>query len=92
MGYYPSKIACLLNIVIMLGYGLIDCLIGGQILSAVSDGRMTVIVGIIINAIITWVVATFGMHVFHIYERCAPLLGSPGFHADLKPDGLGYLS
>ena len=87
MGYYPSKICCLLNIVIMLGYGMIDCLVGGQILSAVSDGSVSVVVGIIINAVITvswspsfaprqhllihqqWVVATFGMSVFHLYER-----------------------
>ncbi|KAJ5660023.1 hypothetical protein N7507_006474 [Penicillium longicatenatum] len=71
MGYYPSKIACLLNIIIMLGYGMIDCLVGGQVLSAVSGGRMTVIVGIIIIAIMTWVVVLFGMTVFHIYERWA---------------------
>ncbi|KAJ5777432.1 hypothetical protein N7520_000678 [Penicillium odoratum] len=71
MGYYPSKIACLLNIIIMLGYGMIDCLVGGQVLSAVSGGRMTVIVGIIIIAIMTWVVVLFGMRVFHIYERWA---------------------
>lgn len=69
MGYYPSKICCLLNLVIMLGYGMIDCVIGGQILSAVSGGRMTVIVGIIIVAIVTLVVAVFGMRIFQIYER-----------------------
>lgn len=69
MGYYPSKLACLLNIVIMLGYGMVDCVVGGQVLSAVADGRMTVIVGIVIVAVITWVVVLFGMRIFHIYER-----------------------
>lgn len=73
MGYYPSKICCLLNIIIMLGYGLIDCLIGGQILSAVSGGSLTVIVGIIIVALISWVVSVFGMGIFHLYERWAGL-------------------
>lgn len=71
MGYYPSKIACLLNIIIMLGYGMIDCVVGGQVLSAVAGGRMTVIVGIIIIAVVTWVVVLFGMRLFHIYERWA---------------------
>ncbi|MCJ1384340.1 hypothetical protein MMC17_007456 [Xylographa soralifera] len=71
MGYYPSKIACFLNIIIMLGYGMIDCLIGGQVLSAVADGNLSIVVGIFINAIITWFVATFGMSVFHLYERWA---------------------
>jgi len=69
MGYYPSKLCCLLNIVIMLGYGVIDLIVGGQILSAVADGRLSVIVGIIIVALISLVVATFGMSVFHLYER-----------------------
>ncbi|KAJ5611385.1 hypothetical protein N7510_008104 [Penicillium lagena] len=71
MGYYPSKIACLLNIIIMLGYGMVDCVVGGQVLSAVAGGRMSVVVGIIIVAIITWLVVLFGMRLFHIYERWA---------------------
>ena len=73
MGYWPSKIACVLNIVIMVGYGTIDCIIGGQILSAVSGGRMTIAVGIILVALVSWVVAVFGIAVFHIYERCVML-------------------
>ncbi|KAI9736270.1 MAG: hypothetical protein M1834_001156 [Cirrosporium novae-zelandiae] len=71
MGYYPSKLCCLLNIVIMAGYGMIDCVIGGQILSAVADGHMTIIVGIIIVAIISLVVSVLGMSIFHLYERWA---------------------
>ena len=69
MGYYPSKITVLLQMVIMIGYGLINCIIGGQILSAVSDGSLSVVVGIIINAVITWVVCILGMNHFHTYER-----------------------
>ncbi|KAH6716245.1 permease for cytosine/purines, uracil, thiamine, allantoin-domain-containing protein [Leptodontidium sp. MPI-SDFR-AT-0119] len=71
MGYWPSKICCLLNIVIMVGYGLIDCVIGGQMLSAVSGGSMSIVVGIIIVALISLVVAVFGMALFHAYERWA---------------------
>jgi purine-cytosine permease-like protein len=69
MGYWPSKICVLLNIVIMVGYGMIDCIIGGQILSAVSGGSLTIVVGIVIVALISWVVAVFGMAIFHTYER-----------------------
>ena len=72
MGYWPSKICVLLNIVIMVGYGMIDCVIGGQILSAVSGGSMSIVVGIIIVALISWIVAVFGMGFFHAYERLAP--------------------
>lgn len=72
MGWYPSKLIVLLNIIVLLGYSLLVCIIGGQVLSAVSpNGSMSVVVGIIIVAIITWGVTTFGISVFHYYERYA---------------------
>lgn len=69
MGYWPSKICALLNIVIMIGFGMIDCIIGGQLLSAVSGGSMSIMVGIVIIAGISWLVAVFGISIFHVYER-----------------------
>ncbi len=70
MGWRPTKLCVLLNVVILLGYSMIDAVIAGQMLSAVSaNGSLTVVVGIIIVAIITWVVTTFGITVFHVYER-----------------------
>lgn len=74
MGYWPSKLCSLLNIVIMLGYGMIDCLVGGQLLSAVAGGRLSVVVGVIIIAVISWVVVVFGMSAFQYYERYQFLL------------------
>ncbi|KAL8945867.1 MAG: hypothetical protein Q9222_007653 [Ikaeria aurantiellina] len=71
MGYWPAKLACILNMILMIGYGVIDCIIGGQILSAVSGGGMSVVVGIVIVALISWLIAVFGMAVFHVYERYA---------------------
>src|SRR5271170_5339540 len=72
MGWWPSKLIVILNIIVLLGYSLLDCVVGGQILSAVSpNGSMSVVVGIIIVALITWVVTTFGIAVFHYYERFA---------------------
>ena len=69
MGYYPSKLCCALNILTNLGYGMVNCVVGGQILSKVSGGHMSVIVGIIVVALASWVMATFGMSVFKFYER-----------------------
>lgn len=72
MGWYPAKIVVLLNIIVLLGYALIDCVVAGQILSAVStNGSMSVIVGIVIVAVITWVITTVGYQAFHYYERYA---------------------
>lgn len=69
MGYWPSKLPCLLNIILMLGYITLNFIITGQILSAVSGGQMTIVVGIVVAAIVCWVVAVFGMFIFHTYER-----------------------
>lgn len=71
MGWWPSKIVVILNIIVLLGYGMIDCVVAGQILSAVADGSMSLVVGIIAVAIIAWLITTFGYQVFHYYERWA---------------------
>jgi len=69
MGYYPAKICTLLNIILMLGYCTIDCIIGGQVLSAVSGGTMSIAVGIVIVDLIQVTLAGVGLKAFHIYER-----------------------
>ena len=69
MGWWPSKICVLLNLVILLGYALIDAVIAGQILSGVADGRMPIAVGIVIVSLLSWIITTFGIRLFHIWER-----------------------
>ncbi len=99
MGWYPSKVIVVLNIVVMLGYALIVSIIAGQVLSAVSpNGSMSVVVGIVIVAAITWAVTTFGIAVFHYYERFAwlpqlivfsILFGVSAKHFDLSSPSVG---
>ena len=69
MGYYPSKLVTLLNIILMEGYCTISAIIGGQILSAVSGGTMTMAVGIVVVALTVLFFAVFGLKWFGIYER-----------------------
>jgi len=72
MGWWPSKLVVILNIIVLLGYSMIDCVVAGQILSAVSpNGSLSVIVGIVIVAVLTWMITTFGYSYFHYYERVA---------------------
>lgn len=71
-GWWPSKLIVILNLIVLLGYSMIGLVIAGQILSAVSsDGNLNVVVGIIVVAVIVWVVTTFGIKIFHIYMRYA---------------------
>lgn len=99
MGWYPSKLIVILNIIVMLGYALLVAIIGGQVLSAVSpNGSMSVVVGIIIVSVITWGVTCFGISVFHYYERFAwipqlivysILFGVSAKHFDLTGQSVG---
>jgi purine-cytosine permease-like protein len=98
MGWYPSKLVVILNLIVLLGYALLDCVIAGQILSAVSVDNMSVVVGIIVVALITWGITTFGYQVFHYYERFAWLpqlialcllagVAGPNFNVSSKSEG-----
>ena len=109
MGWWPTKLIVVLNLIVLLGYCLIDCVIVGQILSAVSpNGSLSVVVGrylhrgacrvlikdsgIIIAAIITWVVSTFGISALHFYERCVALWNSEGSHLTIPQDMQAFLN
>ncbi len=69
MGFNPSKFCCCLNILTNLGYGMMSAMVGGQLLSQMTDGAVSVVIGIIIVALVSLVVATFGMQIFQFYER-----------------------
>ena len=72
MGWWPSKLIVILTLIILIGYSLIDVVVAGQILSAVSsNGSLSIIVGIVITAVISWAVTTFGYSIFHYYQRYA---------------------
>lgn len=69
MGYYPSKVCCVLNLFTNVGYSMVNSVVGGQILSVVSGGHLSVLVGIVIVAVSSWAMALFGMKIFQLYER-----------------------
>ncbi len=71
-GWWPSKLIVLLNLIVLLGYSMIGLVVSGQILSTVSsNGRLSVVVGIIINAVISWAITTFGISIYFMFVRYA---------------------
>lgn len=92
-GWWPSKVIVVLTLIILMGYLILNAVVGGQILSAVStNGRLSVVVGIVIVCVITWLVTSFGYRIFHLYQRYAwlpqlivicILCGTAGPHFDL---------
>ncbi|KAI1848615.1 hypothetical protein JX266_005474 [Neoarthrinium moseri] len=71
MGYWPAKLPTILNIILMVGYCTIDAILGGQMLSAVDDGAMSIAVGVVVVQVVCWMITLFGMKPFHTYERFA---------------------
>ena len=73
-GYFGASLICVLNAATMLGYCILNSIVGGQTLSAVSsraDGTSTLTpdVGIVVAAGIALVVSFSGIRVLHYFER-----------------------
>ena len=73
-GIWGAKLCGFLNIVVNVGFGVINCIIGGQLLKAVSSGSLPLAVGIVIMVILTCAIAFFGFAVIHQFERYAWIL------------------
>lgn len=79
MGWWPVKLCVLLNLILLIGYSMIDAVVAGQILSAVSpNASLSIEVGIIIAAVLTFLITTFGIKIFHHYERYVPNVSQKG--------------
>lgn len=68
-GYYLISLMVILNLCTIAGFGIIDCVLGGSTLSAVSDGKIDSTVGIVIIALLGLVVSFGGYRFLHQYER-----------------------
>lgn len=69
MGYWPAKLACLLNIIMQTGWGILACIVAGQMISAVNGHGLSVGVGCAIAALCVGVLCIFGIAILHVFER-----------------------
>ncbi|KAL1303004.1 hypothetical protein AAFC00_003320 [Neodothiora populina] len=70
-GWYPTKIVAALNVISQIGWSSVGCITGGSALSAVSDGRVSSILGIVIIAVGSSIVNLFGLRAILYYEKYA---------------------
>ncbi|KAK4457341.1 putative purine-cytosine permease [Cladorrhinum samala] len=70
-GRYLVSVPVFLNLATMTGFSVIIMVVGGQCLSAVADGHLSVSVGIVIMSLLTLVISFCGFNVLHTYERYA---------------------
>jgi NCS1 nucleoside transporter family len=74
MGWYPNKFVAALNTIQQLGWGAVGCITGGLALTAVSDGGISMIPGIVIIAVCSLVVSFVGLRAILVYEKYAWLV------------------
>ncbi|CDO92933.1 unnamed protein product [Kluyveromyces dobzhanskii CBS 2104] len=60
-GWWFVKFICLASIVGVMGWSIVNCVVGGQMLASVSDGKIPIWVGIIIVTVVSLFVAIFGI-------------------------------
>lgn len=68
-GFYGAKLCSVLSIVVAGGFGVVNIVTTGQLLSAVSDYTMTVSVGCIIVTVVSYVVSVFGFRWVHTFLK-----------------------
>ncbi|KIY69200.1 hypothetical protein CYLTODRAFT_373087 [Cylindrobasidium torrendii FP15055 ss-10] len=68
-GYFGVIIPCVLNLINMIGFCVLNCILGGQTLSSVADGNLSWTVGIVIIAVISLFISFCGIKVLTWYER-----------------------
>lgn len=68
-GFWGAKLCSILNIIVGGGFFVVNLVVVGEILSAVSDYTMSITVGIVIIAIVSYLVSIFGYRIIHTYEK-----------------------
>lgn len=96
-GFWGAKLCACLSVIVAGGFGVVNIVITGQLLSAVSDYTMTVSVGCIIVTVISYVVCVFGFRWVHSFLKYCwilsfilllVLVGQAAPHADASLPGL----
>ncbi|KAH6900976.1 purine-cytosine permease [Coprinopsis sp. MPI-PUGE-AT-0042] len=67
-GYYGTLLPCILNLVAMMGFTILNCIVGGQALASVNTD-LSWTVGIVVIAVISLLVSFCGYNLLNWYER-----------------------
>ncbi|ORZ12710.1 purine-cytosine permease FCY21 [Absidia repens] len=68
-GLYGAILPVVINIVICIGWSIINVILGGQLLTSVSDDTLPMWAAILVLALVTVIISVFGYRVLHVYER-----------------------
>ncbi|KAK8092409.1 uncharacterized protein PG998_014894 [Apiospora kogelbergensis] len=70
-GWWPNKLIAALNTIVQIGWASVSCITGGLALTAVADGKLSLVVGIVILAVVATLISFVGLKAILVYERYA---------------------
>ena len=70
-GWWPAKIVAALNVISQIGWSSVGCITGGQALSAVSDGKVSLVLGVVVIAVGSLVVSFIGLRAILALDKYA---------------------
>ncbi|KAH8700462.1 permease for cytosine/purines, uracil, thiamine, allantoin-domain-containing protein [Talaromyces proteolyticus] len=73
-GWWPNKVIAALNALVQIGWSAVACITCGGILTAVADGHVSLVVGIIVLAVVALFISFVGLKAVLVYERYAWLI------------------
>lgn len=71
LAMYTNNLLQILNVIIGGGFAVVNVVTTGQMLSAVSDYTMTISVGCVIVAVVSYIISVFGFALIHTFEKYA---------------------
>lgn len=71
MGWYPAKLIAAFNVIEQLGWSAVGSITGGLALSAVSDGRVSLVLGVVLIAVLGLAVSFVGLRAVLRYDQWA---------------------
>ncbi|OAA68657.1 nucleoside transporter family [Niveomyces insectorum RCEF 264] len=74
LGWWPSKVVAVLNVIEQVGWSSVGSITGGLALAAVSDGRIGSELGVVIAAVLGFVISFVGLRAVFSYEKVAGLV------------------
>jgi NCS1 nucleoside transporter family len=73
-GWYGAIVLACINIISCIGWSMVNSIVGGQVIVTVTDGQCPLVIGVILIAVISLLVALFGYKIIHQYERYSWIL------------------
>lgn len=68
-GWWPAKVLALLNALNQIGWAMVNCISGAAVLYDIGDGKLPLVICVLIIGLLAIVIGLFGYNIVHHFER-----------------------